>query len=103
MLFSRDVPTAPGGLEPGSYVRAKTSPDKWLFHTCCEDMLPGSLPGSFTLCLLVLPSPITREQSAELRAGVGSHCSFRSYSGIFSTKKKPLSPRPPGKQGHETS
>lgn len=93
MLFSRNVPTAPRGLQPSSYVRTKTSPDQWLPQASCEDMLPGHLLGSSTLCFLVLPSSITREQAAELSwcgQHLGSHCSLGSYSGIFPPQKKPL-------------
>lgn len=91
MLFSRNVPTAPRGLEPSSYVRTKTSPDQWLPQASCEDMLPGHLLDSSTLCFLVLPSSITREQAVELSwcgQDLGSHCSLGSYSVIFPPSKE---------------
>lgn len=93
MLFARNVPTAPGDLEPSSYVRDKTSPDQWLPQASCEDMLPGHLLGSSALCFLFClhPSPENRQQSSVGVGGtLGSHCSLGSYSGIFPPQKKPL-------------
>ena len=93
MLFARNVPTAPGDLEPSSYVRDKTSPDQWLPQASCEDMLPGHLLGSSALYFLFClhPSPENRQQSSVGVGGtLGSHCSLGSYSGIFPPQKKPL-------------
>ena len=93
MLFSRNVPTAPGGLEPSSYVRTKTSPDQWLprlaVRTCFQD-ISLALPLSVSwFCLH--PSPENRQQSS---AGVGrSHCPLGSYSGIFPPSKETSFPQ----------
>ena len=51
MLFARNVPTAPGDLEPSSYVRDKTSPDQWLPQASCEDRV-ARRTSAFGFCLL---------------------------------------------------